>query len=116
MFNEELKRFEGGTSIFDPANICNYYHKEFSKVIGRNSLCEMASAIESGAYYSVSKGFKERNTKVAEESDVLLAATFGDGPNLKRGGTFDTWEKFVKAKPHNQKFHLDLNTNQLYTL
>src|SRR5699024_2276486 len=52
-----------------------------------------------------SKGFHERNTKVAQ-SDYLIAFTFGlDRP--VSGGTLDTWKKATT----NNKFHFTIPLN-----
>jgi hypothetical protein len=105
-----------GYSRFDAGKILNYYHGIFSKKLGRNSLLDIKKAIDLGATIQVTSGLKERNTKVAEDVDILIAATFGEGEKLKSGGTLDTWNKFAKLKPTNKKFHIDLHTNQLYPL
>jgi hypothetical protein len=100
----------------DSGSVANYYHNRFSQILGRNSLQDIAKALIRNAEFEVTQGFKERNTKVAEDADILIAATFGEGEKLKSGGTLDTWNKFAKLKPTNKKFHIDLHTNQLYPL
>jgi hypothetical protein len=97
----------------NPGGTANYYHRKFSQVVGINSLEDISKAIEMGAKVVVTEGFKERNTKVAEESDIILAMTFGNGAYIKDGGTADTVRKFF-AKEGVTGFHYDLNTLTLY--
>jgi hypothetical protein len=42
-------------------------------------------------------GFHQRNAVVAQ-SEVILAFTFGEGPEPKDGGTMDTWKKSKSKK------------------
>ena len=107
-------KFENGFDRFDDGRTLNYYHGAFSRKLGRNSLLDIKKALALGATAHVTPGFKNRNTKVAEDSDILIAATFGDGKNLKPGGTLDTWNKFTNLKPTNKKFHIDLHTGLVY--
>jgi len=93
------------------ANTANYYHRQFSDLVRRDTLGQIMQALCSGAKTTVSHHFKERNTKVAEQATTLMAFTFGQGTTvntskpahplnaepagLKRGGTSDTWNKAI---------------------
>lgn len=63
--------------------------------------------------HTVTRGFKARNTEVAK-ADHCLAMTFGDGHQLKDGGTAHTMGEFLARPDHGQSYHLDLNTLKLY--
>jgi hypothetical protein len=77
-------------------------------------LAEINQAIRRGAEVKVTPGFKERNTQVAQDADVLIALTFGDGPSLKDGGTRDTMEKFLRRR-HGTSFHVDLHNMAVHS-
>jgi len=98
------------------ADTANFYHKEFSKAINKDSLEEIGTAIRDLRCDTVYRsGFKERNTDIAEKSDILLAFTFGEGKKLKDGGTLDTMNKYLSLKKKNA-FHFCLNVERLYRL
>lgn len=121
---------------YDTGQTANHYHRIFSSKFGLNSLDEIDAAIRAGAKTTIGKNnFKARNTLVANDSDVLLAFTFGNGPELKDGGTKDTMDKFLKKiekmkedayncnmngriydGPNYRAFHFDLNSKKLYEL
>jgi hypothetical protein len=114
-FDLSRKQFvEKPGQMYEPGNIANYYHRNFAKSCGLRSLEQIAQAIQKGAEVIVTPGFKERNTKVAMESDVLIAFTFGDGALLKDGGTLDTMTKFIR-RGAGQSHHVDLNTMQRFS-
>ncbi len=96
-----------GNASHDPGRTSNYYHSLFSRDIQADTLAEIQQAIEKGATVkSGAGGFKERNTDIANEADVMLAFTFGNGAQLKDGGTKDTWNKFgLKAQREWDRFH-----------
>jgi hypothetical protein len=98
----------------NPGGTANYYHRVFQQVTGINSLLETQKAIDNGSEVIVTRGFKERNTKVAMESDLLLAITFGNKNIVKDGGTADTVKKFLKKEGAKRGYHFDLNTEILY--
>lgn len=105
--------------IFIPAKssdlkILQYYHNEFSKVIGFDTYQNMVGNTTLTTY-SIG-GFKERNTEVAKRADVYLAMTFGNGRNIKSGGTLDTVSKIKQFNPDCIGYHLDLNTLKLYKI
>jgi hypothetical protein len=100
---------------FDVGRTANYYHRQFKQKTGVDGMAEIQQAIAMGAVVNVKKSFKERNTLVAQEADVVIAYTFGpsrqvtdvmagergfDDPvagGLKDGGTADTWSKATGA-------------------
>lgn len=101
------------TSSFDPGKVANYYHKKFSEKCGFDSLKQIAISLETGGMMMVTNGFKPRNTKIAEESDILIALTFGEKNKVKDGGTHDCCEKYLKLGK-NKLWHIDLNTMTVY--
>lgn len=110
---------ENPNAFFCPAKTSNHYHRKFSELYKKDSLMEIQQAITIGAKIFVGKSFKDRNTEVANESNILLAFTFGNGPALKDGGTKDTMDKFLKRKAENsalRAFHFDLNSKKLFEL
>lgn len=87
--------------------IAQTYHRTFSRAIGRDTWMEVCAR-----EYQKFGGFKDRNSKVADEAAVWLAMTFGDGPNLKDGGTADTVSKMAGKKG----WHFNLNNEELYEI
>lgn len=127
--------FMEGFDKFDAGRTSNYYHELFSKKIGINSIGELNMAINSGAKVTIGTDFKSRNTLVANEADILLAFTFGEGAELKDGGTKDTMDKFLKRRAEKEElmkaddlngkvhgpnpfraFHYDLNSKRLFEI
>lgn len=109
--------FKETSSKFDTGRTSNWYHSLFSRDVGIDSLGEIQRAIEKGASIRTGAGgFKERNSDIAKEADVLLAFTFGNGAELKDGGTKNTWDKFLARRPHwnSPAYHFDLTTKKLY--
>lgn len=106
------------TGVFDwktnPGGTANHYHRNFSRRCQIDSLAEIKAAIERGAEVVVTPGFMARNTKVATESEVLVALTFGDKAVLKDGGTADTMRKFL-ARKTGESVHIDCNTLLAYS-
>ncbi|MBK1669081.1 hypothetical protein CKO28_13665 [Rhodovibrio sodomensis] len=108
----------------DAGRVANYYHGQFKSRTGVDGLAELRAAAASGARVEVTHGFKERNTKVANSADVLLAYTFGGGreitsavpgelayadataAGLKDGGTADT---FGKSRAARLKRHVPID-------
>jgi hypothetical protein len=106
------------------ARTANYYHAKFFEVSGCNGIRELHKLkLLGGILDSSKKGFKARNTSVANsvsDNGILLAYTFGngltdqlpwtirsfspetkaDGAGLKDGGTSDTWNKAKCPKFH----------------
>lgn len=83
----------------NPGGVANRYHKLFSAKVEDNSLLQIESAIAVGATVREHKGFHERNTAVAQ-SPYLLAFTWGEGEEPKKGGTYNTWMKCRGTRLH----------------
>lgn len=114
-FDKYKDREEKRPNGYDPSNpgpTMTKYHKQFSQKCQLNSLKELIEAKEAGAILNTeTKGFKQRNTKVAESVQLLIAFTFGEGNVPKDGGTSDTWDKSTKAvRVHIPLKLLDMNT------
>lgn len=88
-------------------DIAAFYHRRFSGVIKEDTW----SQVHAVSNIVNHRGFKDRNTLVARDADVSIAMTFGDGPNVKDGGTADTVRKM--ACPG---YHFDLNNLSLHTI
>jgi hypothetical protein len=75
----------------------NYYHELFSRVVGYDTMMEIAAARALGAYVvneQPARGYgamKRRNEKVAARCSEMIAYTFGDGDEPEDGGTQHTW-------------------------
>ena len=89
------------------ASAANYYHGEFSAVINHQTLgdiaqCEHARDCD-GTYEDADEGYSgmfKRNDRIAKSADVMLAYTFGVGPQPADGGTRHTWDRFTGQKTH----------------
>jgi hypothetical protein len=94
-------------SKYCPGRTGNYYHERFSRRMAQQgdeqNLWSELNSLEHLHYATqhpdctivVTKGFKNRNTKVAKV-DRVIAFTFGRGEIPKDGGTKDTWDKAVR--------------------
>lgn len=117
-----LHHFDEGPGRYDCGHTANHYHRLFTQSMSFDSLKDIETSIKGGALALLTPGFKERNTKVAEEAQTLLAFTFGDGPRLCDGGTLDTMTKFLARRGNNAgspwlpAYHFDLNSRLLYRL
>jgi hypothetical protein len=99
-----------GTRFIGPqdssASAANYYHREFSRVIGLDSLAMLDQAIEGGALITQEpssngyQGMIRRNAKVARDATTLIAYTFGRNKKPDNGGTADTWSKCMGERIH----------------
>ena len=78
----------------NPGATSNYYHQQFSRVIGKSSLEEIKTAIYKGAKVEVGDGLMARNSIVAG-ADIVIALTFGDKERVKPGGTSNTCQKYL---------------------
>lgn len=92
----------------------NYYHDKFSKIIGTNTIAEIQQAIDKGAEVTYetelsNKAMFIRNEKVANESDSMIAYTYGGDSEPADGGTKDTWNK---AK-YTDKVHVSIHKIQI---
>lgn len=111
-------------SGFKCGDTANYYHKLFSEKLKINSLQQIDNAISNLADVEITYGFKQRNTMIAMDSNILLAFTFGNGERLKEGGTKDTMDKFLNRIGKREEgplailraFHYDLNSKQLFEI
>lgn len=101
------------TKVYLPSNerdigIMRYYHASFSKLMGYDTYSEVfvANCDHHGGT------FHDRNALVAADADIYLAMTFGDGPQVKDGGTAHTVGLMdARGIPG---YHLDLNTLRLF--
>jgi hypothetical protein len=99
---------------FDPGTVANFYHRQFQRNCQQDSLVELQRALYRGASVVVTPGFKQRNTQIAMDADVMIALTFGEGATLKDGGTADTMQKFLRAN-RGLSFHIDLHTMKVHS-
>lgn len=88
------------------ASAANFYHAQFSTVIGRHSIGEIVDASKHelchGTVQPIGAGYGamfQRNALVAE-CEQMLAYTFGQGDVPADGGTKDTWDKCRGMKLH----------------
>jgi len=117
--------FEGGTyhdtgvrnPHENPGGTANYYHKKFQTATNINSLTQLQIAKAEGAELINGKNFHARNALVAK-SDFILACTFGNGPEVKEGGTADTIRKYLdrvrKEGIFDKSFHYDLKEGKVH--
>lgn len=94
----------------NPGRTSNYYHDNFIRKTGINSLKELGNLINNDKVIfnepdDKSKGFHARNSLVAK-SNYMIAFTGGSDSldNLTIGGTSDTWKK-CKTNKEN-KVHI----------
>ncbi|MDP2638626.1 MAG: hypothetical protein Q8P06_00425 [Candidatus Azambacteria bacterium] len=117
-FDTTINEFiESPDKKFDTGKTANYYHRRFSEKCGKSkdtSLKMITRAINNGAKHTTSYGFFQRNLLVAQDSQYLIAATFGNKDILKDGGTTHTMKQFLMKNAANQSFHIDLNTMKTY--
>ena len=95
-------------------SISNYWHREFSRKCGGNSLSALYDAItKPGCTSQTYMGFDRRNTAIAEEAEVVVAFTFGAEAVLKRGGTWGTMEQCLRREIPT--YHVDLHTMRIFS-
>lgn len=134
--DDAVKTFRENRGRQDAGRTANHYHRQFGISVfddWTQPFAEIARAIapqagdrHAPAHVVVTPGFKQRNSKVAEEADLLIAYTFGsrrppveDGissgseafadpaaAGLKDGGTADTYAKAWKCEA---KWHVSLS-------
>ena len=92
----------------------NFYHRQFSDKMGRNSLSYIREAIIKGASVTVGNGFFDRNIMVAKNVDIMLSLTFGEGEILKDSGTAHTTRHFISIKGNADAYHINLPEVILY--
>jgi hypothetical protein len=95
-------------------NTANYYHKLYSQAFNIDSLSQIKQVILNDAEVVIGKGFLDRNLIVAKRANDCLAITFGDGPQLKDGGTAHTMRNFIKLHGNDRAYHLNLNDLVIY--
>ena len=113
------KFYDNGQREKNDGGISNYYHLQFQRNTGINSLSQMEIARNEGAeFIIVNRGFFARNALIAKHSDFLLAITFGNGAEVKAGGTSHTVQCYLnrvrKEQIFDKSFHYDLNTKSIY--
>ncbi len=116
------KYFDKGSGDFknNPGGVSNHYMRLFLKAFRKTrpdwSPFNDLAALE--GYPNVTKnvgiGFLERNLVVAAKADHCLAMTFGNGRQLKDGGTAHTMSHFLAKPNRGGAYHLDLNTLKGY--
>lgn len=88
------------TDFKDSGRIANHYHQQMSQKYG-DSLLEISQAVShADCEHTVSRNFHDRNKLVAEQADLILAFTWGEGQVPKDGGTRHTWDIAKCAKRH----------------
>mgnify|MGYP000879350174 FL=1 len=93
----------------NPGGTSNHYHELFSKKVRFDSFSQLRSAAKKpNCIITAGGGFFERNSSIANKADHCIALTFGNGPELKDGGTMDTMKKFQK-RAIGKTFHIDLH-------
>jgi hypothetical protein len=105
------------TKVFDwksnPGGTANALHRKFEQKTNVFSMRELAAAIANPqCETTVSAGFHARNALMAK-SEVLVALTFGEGAEVKDGGTANTCQTYLsriakEGKP-DLSWHIDLN-------
>jgi hypothetical protein len=101
------------SSFTNPGGTSNFYHRHFSARVGIKSLTQIEAAIAKGATVHIEGGFKSRNSLVAK-ADMMIAFTFGNGAQVKDGGTSDTLKKYLD-NGGKDAYHVDLNDMSLHT-
>ncbi len=115
MFDKETGDFKN-----NPGGVSNHYHRLFLKAFKKTrptwSPFNDFSSLEGhpNVTFNVGTGFLERNLVVAGKAHHCLAMTFGQGAQLKDGGTAHTMSHFLAKRDHGEAFHLDLNTLKGY--
>jgi len=96
----------------------NFYHRRFSDKCFLDTEISMEELNRALAcdhtHVTISNNFFERNSKVAHDSDFLLAFSFGQGASLKDGGSLDTMQKFILAKGSDFTWHINLADKKVY--
>ena len=76
----------------NPGFLSNRYHDTFSRETGIESLKDISQSIQRGCTVYIHNGFHERNEKLVQDLDLLIA--FGAGTDApESGGTRYTWDK-----------------------
>jgi hypothetical protein len=104
---------------YNEGSISNWYHNKFTQRMiehglkDYNSLARLHRCIQQGQQNRlavttrVASDFFTRNRFIANDVDYLMAFTWGQGPNPKKGGTLHTWEHAQLSE--SRKIHVSLN-------
>jgi hypothetical protein len=88
--NYELSR--GFIGKGNTAETAKYYHRVFSEKMGGPTMLGIDKAIDQCARITTSDSFLKRNLKIAKDSELLIAFTWGEGNQPKeKSGTLHTW-------------------------
>ncbi|RUP48371.1 hypothetical protein BC936DRAFT_144662 [Jimgerdemannia flammicorona] len=89
----------------NPGRCANRYHVMFKLATGYEPLNDIQAAVYIGATIDASHhGFHARNNAIAQNSDVLIAFSWGTGNSPADGGTSFTWKQ-CRAQ---RKIHVSL--------
>lgn len=104
-FNKTKHTFEG--IGLGSASAAIYYHKQFTKATGIDSLRQISSALAMDGCLRTEQppaagygGMFARNDLVARDAEACLAYTWGEGKEPADGGTKYTWDRVVGRKVH----------------
>lgn len=95
--------FNGRFDDSKTGRTANYYHERFSKTVGRDSFRSLESALQKGAHFTVSDGFRARNLLVGQVPN-LIAQTWSRTGKPEDGGTEHCW----RNSPSPNKIHISL--------
>jgi hypothetical protein len=106
-FYKHLSRFEDNGKYqwtANPGKTANNYHVRFRKMVGIDSLGELATVVsDPRCKVDISDGFHERTRKVAANCDVIIGFSWG---NEIEGGTKYTWDACKLDTEHRFHFRL----------
>jgi len=95
-------------------SISNYWHREFSRKCGGNSLKSIHDALSKpGVSHKTHMGFELRNQAIAEECDAIVAFTFGTKAAVKHGDSWDTIKQCIERSIPT--CHVDLHSMHIFT-
>jgi len=109
---QDTKSYDWRTN---PGGTANALHRKFERKCGVPSLSQLASSIAKGATVHVGKGFHDRNTAIANNSQYLIALTYGQGSLVAEGGTADTVRRFARLGNSAQSWHICLPSLDVFT-
>ncbi len=95
----------GGDRRANEGRTMNALHNTFAKKLAHNTLEDIESARQMGANLVTLDGFHARNTKIAADAEYMIAFTWSENGEPKKGGTYDTWSKCKSA----YKLHVPLS-------
>ena len=101
----------------NPGGVANYYHHQFQRTTGINSLSEIELAKRYGAELILVDNYYARNALIAK-SDFILACTFGNKNEVKEGNTADIIRAYLnrvsKEGIFDKSFHYDLESGEIF--